>query len=361
MLAVAPYWPATLSSSKKRRLEATVRYLRESSALVQAPSKRPHLPYCRHSNNLKTHNRPSPTTYCYLDRNVKFTPADPGPSKMIFPLLQILPQRPERQRHHFGQPNMAFWHLFLGLLISTISLIASIIFLTTTTSDRLRYFYVAWTTVSAALVWILVCVSVCLWTRRCEGAMKVEPRKERIGRTVFEVCWPNGSQGSFHSFHRDRPQAQVPAPAKRTSTASPESSPFQLESGKSKHNRTSSHIPFPPTVYSHSRYPPTPSDSSASGNSSNSRIALIYPDSHGFFHDPDLTKPRSPAPPKKHPWCIGGRPSLTYPDSTNDIYHSPTQGPNVSPLSQSPLNRQSAVSALSLDTTSHKQSWRQRA
>ncbi|EME88483.1 uncharacterized protein MYCFIDRAFT_192644 [Pseudocercospora fijiensis CIRAD86] len=255
---------------------------------------------------------------------------------------------------------MAFGHLFLALLISTISLIASIIFLTTTTNAHLRYFYVAWTTVSAALVWILVCVSACLWSRRCEGAMEAEPRKQRIGRTIFEVCWPNGSQGSFHSYHRDRPQTKVSAPAKRTHTASPASTPSALESGKSKHNRTSSQIPMPPTIYSQSRHTHTPSDSMSSERSSNSRTALIYPDSNGFFHDPGLTKPRGPAPPMKQPWCGCGqpsssqlsvqkKPSLIYPDS-NGIYHNPNQSPNVSPLSQIPLNRHSAVSALSLDT-----------
>ncbi|KXS97899.1 hypothetical protein AC578_5041 [Pseudocercospora eumusae] len=281
---------------------------------------------------------------------------------------------------------MAFWHLFLGLLIGTISLIASIIFLTTTTNDRLRYFYVAWTTVSAALVWILVCVSACLWSRRCEGAMKVEPRKKRIGRTVFEVCSPNGSQGSFHSYHRDRPQQpQAPAPAKCANAAPPVPTPSGRESGEPKHNRISSRISLPPTIYSQSRHTHTPSDSLASKGSSNSRTALIYPDSNGFFHDPGLTKPHSPAPPTKHPYCSCGRSlliyrdsngffhdpgltkphltapptknpccscgrsSLIYPDS-NGIYHGPSQGPDVSPLSQSPLNRHSAVSALSLDT-----------
>ncbi|KAF7192210.1 hypothetical protein HII31_06242 [Pseudocercospora fuligena] len=245
---------------------------------------------------------------------------------------------------------MAFWHLFLGLLISAISLIASTIFLTTTTNDRLRYFYVAWTTVSAAVVWILVCVSACLWSRRCEGAMKAEPRKERIGRTIFEVCWPNGTQGSFHSYHRDRPQKpKASAPAKRTNTTSPEPTPSGLESGKPKHNRTSSQVPLPPSIYSQSRHTQTPSDSFASEDSSNSRTALIYPDSNGFFHDPGLTKSHSPAPPTKHPWRGCGRSSLIYPDS-NGIYHSPSQGPSVAPLSQSPLNRHSAVSALSLDT-----------
>lgn len=72
--------------------------------------------------------------------------------------------------------RMAFLHLFLGLLISTISLLASIILLTTSENGNIRYFYVAWVTVSAAFVWILVCTSAILYFRKHEGALAQEAR-----------------------------------------------------------------------------------------------------------------------------------------------------------------------------------------